>query len=111
MRPSRQVIPSGNTVVFMLDYLSSANIGIQVVPTGGASVLIMFTADDPNDATVTPTWITMPAPFNVAVTANTFGNVSLFPIRAIQIAVTVSGSAAIIVLQSSGTADLGPDIT
>ena len=109
MRPSRQVVASGNTIVFMTDYLSGGNIGIQVIPTGGASVLILFTADDPNDPAVTTSWIAMPAPFNVAITANTFGNVSLFPVRALQIAVTVSGSAAITVLQSSGAPDLGAD--
>ena len=107
MRPSRQVVPSGQTFVFITDYLSGGNLGIQIIPTGGASVLMTFTADDPNDGSFTPTWVTPPAPFNVAITANLFGNLALFPVRALQFVVSVSGNAAITVLQASGAPDIG----
>lgn len=96
------MVASGNSIIFPVDYLSSGQIAIQIIPTGGASVTVQITADDVNDPSYVTTWITPPAPFNVAITTNTLNSISLFPMRAIQFTVSVGGSAAITVLQYSG---------
>lgn len=89
--------------VFPVDYFQST-LGLQVVCTGGASCLVEQTMSDPNntDQTATTTWFAAAAPFNVAITTSAQGAIALFPLRALRFTVTVSGTAAVTILQASG---------
>lgn len=94
-----------------MDYLQSVA-GIQVVPLGGATVLVEETMNDVNNTdgivpAPTIAWFAMPTPLNVAVTANQQAALSLFPVRFLRVTVTVAGKAEITILQASGGDGLG----
>ena len=110
MRPSRVVVTVAlSPFVFIVDYFQST-LSIQAVPTGGASYWIEATADDVNDLTVTPTWfpVTNGGTSGVPLVASAFIPSALFPVRALRYNVTVGGSVAFTVLQSSGSDGLSP---
>jgi hypothetical protein len=105
MRANTFIINSGSVVVFPVDYLNPT-LSLQIVPSGGCSVLAEMTLNDPNntDRVVTTTWFPMAAPFNAAISAagGAIGNVPLFPLRALRFTASGGGSAQVTVLQGSG---------
>jgi hypothetical protein len=84
-----------------MDYFAP-NMGIAAYPTGGANATITYTLDDPNVTSPAAIYFALPAPFNVAVTANTVATISQTPVRAFKCATTVSGTCDYVFVQPSG---------
>lgn len=101
MKQSRIVVPNGSSQIIMTDYFNSV-LTIQITIIGGATCTVTATAEDPNDPSYVATYVALPAPLNVGITASGIFPLSLAQYRALKFAVTVAGSAAITVLQGSG---------
>jgi hypothetical protein len=102
MRPfTKTLSATGSTNWLPINYSQNAfNIGVQVVVSGGASLvwIVEITNDDIYNPAVTPVATVAPAPLDTG-TATEVGNITI-PCRAIRLTATItSGTATMTAIQ------------